>query len=203
VIEENLESKEAEDLNVEQEPMEASFDMTKLKGKSEKFSSIPDTTYNAKEVFGVDLDWEVPGYSDDHPSVPVIDHTYQFDPDTTAAILAGFAHDARVMVQGYHGTGKSTHIEQVAARLKWPTVRINLDGSVSREDFLGHEVTVIKEGKEMTEFREGMLPWAMKNATALIFDEYDAAPPELIGTPPNVGIPTKLEYPLIKLFICC
>lgn len=162
------------------EPMEASFDMTKLESKSAKMSSIPNVTYNAREVFGIDLDWEVPGFAEDHPSVPPVDKTYQFDPDTTAAILAGFAFEARVMVQGYHGTGKSTHIEQVAARLKWPTVRINLDGQVSREDFLGHEVMVIKEGKEMTEFREGLLPWSMKNPTALIFDEYDAAPPELM-----------------------
>ena len=162
------------------EPMDASFDVTKLQGKTAKTSSIPNVTYNAREVFGIDLDWDVPGFKEDHPNVPAIDPTYQFDPDTTAAILAGFAHEARVMVQGYHGTGKSTHIEQVAARLKWPTVRINLDGHVSKADFLGHEVAVIKEGKEMTEFREGMLPWAMKNATALIFDEYDAAPPELM-----------------------
>ena len=164
----------------EMEPMEASFDMTKLQAKDARTSSIPDVVYNVKEVFGIDLDWEVPGFKADHPSVPPIDPTYQFDPDTTAAILAGFAFEARVMVQGYHGTGKSTHIEQVAARLKWPTVRINLDGQLSRDDFLGHEVNVIKEGKEMTEFREGILPWSMKNPTALIFDEYDAAPPELM-----------------------
>ncbi len=164
----------------DREPMEASFDVTKLQGKNTKFSSIPNVTYSARDLFGIDLDWEVPGFRDDHPNVLALDPTYQFDPDTTAAILAGFAYEARVMVQGYHGTGKSTHVEQVAARLKWPTVRINLDGRVTRDDFLGHEVAVIKEGKEMTEFREGILPWAMKNATALIFDEYDAAPPELM-----------------------
>ncbi|MCB9991219.1 MAG: AAA family ATPase [Rhodospirillales bacterium] len=154
--------------------------MTKLQGSHAKMSSIPNVTYNAREVFGIDLDWDVPGFKEDHPAVPTVDPTYQFDPDTTAAILAGFAFEARVMVQGYHGTGKSTHIEQVAARLKWPTVRINLDGHVSRDDFLGREIMVVKEGKEMTEFREGILPWSMKNATALIFDEYDAAPPELM-----------------------
>lgn len=164
----------------ELEPMEASFDMTKLQAKEARTSSIPDVTYNARETFGIDLDWDVPGFKGDHPSVPPVDPTYQFDPDTTAAILAGFAYEARVMVQGYHGTGKSTHIEQVAARLKWPTVRVNLDGQVSRDDFLGREISVIKEGKEMTEFREGILPWSMKNPTALIFDEYDAAPPELM-----------------------
>lgn len=162
------------------EPLNASFDFTKLKSNTQKYSSIPDTLYSVRELFGIDTDWKVPGFEKDHPAVPPVDRTYQFDPDTTMAILAGFAHEARVMVQGYHGTGKSTHIEQVAARLKWPTVRINLDGQVTREDFLGREIAVIKEGKEMTEFKEGMLPWAMKNATALIFDEYDAAPPELM-----------------------
>lgn len=169
-----------EDDKREMEPMDASFDMTKLQGKSAKMSTIPNVTYNVRDTFGIDIDWEVPGFKEDHPNVPPVDTTYQFDPDTTMAILAGFAHEARVMVQGYHGTGKSTHIEQVAARLKWPTVRINLDGHVSKSDFLGHEVAVIKEGKEMTEFREGLLPWSMKNPTALIFDEYDAAPPELM-----------------------
>ncbi len=168
---------------IDKEPMEASFDMTKLKSNSGKYSSIPDVTYNVRDTFGIDIDWEVPGFSDDeHPGVPPIDRTYQFDPDTTLAILAGFAHEARVMVQGYHGTGKSSHIEQIAARLNWQTVRINLDGHLAREDFLGREILVVKEGKEMTEFKEGMLPWAMKNPTALIFDEYDAAPPELMMT---------------------
>jgi cobaltochelatase CobS len=166
----------------EREHTEASFDFTKVEAKNVKHSSIPDTTYNVKTTFGIETEWEVPGFKDDHPNVPPVDPTYQFDADTTLAILAGFAYDARVMVQGYHGTGKSSHIEQVSARLKWPTVRINLDGHVSRSDFLGHEVSVIKEGKEMTEFREGVLPWSMKHATALVFDEYDAAPPELMMT---------------------
>ncbi|MDE2336295.1 MAG: AAA family ATPase [Alphaproteobacteria bacterium] len=154
--------------------------MTKLKSSTQKYSSIPDTTYSVRALFGIDSDWQVPGFEKAHPAVPPVDPSYQFDPDTTLAILSGFAHDARVMVQGYHGAGKSTHIEQVAARLKWPTVRINLDGQVSRDDFFGREVNVVKEGKEMTEFKEGLLLWAMKNATALIFDEYDAAPPEVM-----------------------
>src|SRR5437870_5378128 len=119
-----------EDEKPDLEPMDASFNLTKLKASNQKFSSIPDASYSARELFGIDSDWTVPGYEKDHPAVPSIDKTYQFDPDATLAILAGFACEARVMVQGYHGTGKSTHIEQIAARLKWPTLRINLDGSI-------------------------------------------------------------------------
>ncbi|MCB1720922.1 MAG: cobaltochelatase subunit CobS, partial [Alphaproteobacteria bacterium] len=123
----------SEELNKDKESQAGiSFDITTIKTKEGKYTSIPDTTYNARETFGLDLDWEIPGFSEDNPNVPDIDPTYQFDHDTTMAILAGFAHNRRVMIQGYHGTGKSTHIEQVAARLNWPCVRINLDSHVSR-----------------------------------------------------------------------
>ncbi|MEY3136766.1 MAG: hypothetical protein RL580_498, partial [Pseudomonadota bacterium] len=112
--------------------------------------------------------------------VPDIDPAYHFDPETTLAILAGFAHDRRVMVQGYHGTGKSTHIEQVAARLNWPLVRINLDGHVSRIDLIGRDAIVLQEGRQITEFREGLLPWALQRPVALLFDEYDAGRPDVM-----------------------
>jgi cobaltochelatase CobS len=122
----------------------------------------------------------VPGFATDHPNIPDIDKTYRFDHDTTMAILAGFAHNRRVMVQGYHGTGKSTHIEQVAARLKWPCVRINLDSHVSRLDLLGKDMIVLKEGKQITEYKQGLLPWALQNPVALVFDEYDAGRPDVM-----------------------
>jgi cobaltochelatase CobS len=134
----------------------------------------PDTTYNAKELFGIDVDLQVPGFSEASDYVPAIDPDYQFDKDTTLAILAGFSHNRRVMIQGYHGTGKSTHIEQVAARLNWPTLRINLDSHVSRIDLIGKDAIVLRDGKQVTEFKEGLLPWALQNCVALIFDEYDA-----------------------------
>src|SRR3954465_4797455 len=123
-------------------------------------SLVPDHTVDARETFGVDFDTTAPALTTRAPPVPDLDEAYKFDPETTRAILAGFAHDRRVMVQGYHGTGKSTHIEQVAARLHWPLIRVNLDSHVSRIDLVGKDAIVLKDGKQITEFREGMLPWA-------------------------------------------
>lgn len=142
--------------------------------------SKPDITVSAREVFGVDFDMQVPAFSKRSEHVPQVDEAYRFDPETTRAILAGFAFNRRVMVQGYHGTGKSTHIEQVAARLNWPLVRINLDSHVSRIDLVGKDAIVLKEGKQVTEFREGLLPWALQNPVALVFDEYDAGRPDVM-----------------------
>jgi len=140
----------------------------------------PDHTVDAREAFGVDFDMKVPAFSERDPHVPDVDEAYKFDPETTRAILAGFAHDRRVMVQGYHGTGKSTHIEQVAARLNWPLIRVNLDSHVSRIDLVGKDAIVLKDGKQVTEFREGMLPWAIQRPIALVFDEYDAGRPDVM-----------------------
>ncbi len=134
----------------------------------------PDLMVNAREAFGIDSDLEVPAYSKGNDYVPDLDPTYVFDKDTTLAILAGFAHNRRVMIQGYHGTGKSTHIEQVAARLNWPCIRINLDSHISRIDLIGKDAIVLKDGKQVTEFKEGILPWALQHPCALVFDEYDA-----------------------------
>ena len=142
--------------------------------------AAPDTTVNAREVFGVDVDWQVPAFSKADPRVPDIDESYVFDPDSTLAILAGFAFDRRVMVQGYHGTGKSTHIEQVAARLNWPCIRINLDAHISRIDLVGRDAIVLRDGLQVTEFREGLLPWALQHPVALVFDEYDAGRPDVM-----------------------
>ena len=140
----------------------------------------PARNVSVRDAFGVDSDMMVPAFdtADDH--VPEIDPAYRFDPQTTLAICAGFAHDRRVMVQGYHGTGKSTHIEQVAARLNWPLVRVNLDSHVSRIDLVGKDAIVLKDGKQVTEFREGMLPWALQRPIALVFDEYDAGRPDVM-----------------------
>ena len=157
-----------------------SFSITQVKAKEGKYTSIPDRKYNVRETFGVDVDWEVPGFSEDTANVPEIDPTYRFDHDTTLAILSGFIHNRRVMVQGYHGTGKSTHIEQISARLNWPCVRINLDSHVSRVDLLGKDTITLKEGKQITEWKEGLLPWALQNPVALIFDEYDAGRPDVM-----------------------
>ena len=148
---------------------------------SEQFPIFaPDTTVSARKVFNVDFDMEVPAFSQKSEFVPEIDESYLFDGPTTQAILAGFAYDRRVMIQGYHGTGKSTHIEQVAARLNWPMVRINLDSHVSRMDLIGKDAIVLKDGKQITEFREGLLPWALQNPVALTFDEYDAGRPDVM-----------------------
>ena len=140
----------------------------------------PDKTVNARDVFGVDFDMELMAFSERSEYVPEIDEAYRFDDRTTQAICAGFAYDRRVMIQGYHGTGKSTHIEQVAARLNWPLVRINLDSHVSRIDLIGKDAIVLKDGKQITEFREGLLPWALQNPVALTFDEYDAGRPDVM-----------------------
>ena len=139
-----------------------------------------DITISVRQVFGIDTDWKVPGFSQTSEHVPDLDEAYHFDPQTTLAILAGFAHNRRVMIQGYHGTGKSTHIEQVAARLNWPCIRINLDSHISRIDLIGKDAIVLREGKQVTEFREGLLPWAVQNPTALCFDEYDAGRPDVM-----------------------
>jgi cobaltochelatase CobS len=140
----------------------------------------PDKEVGSRETFGVDFDMKVPAFSARDPHVPEIDPAYKFDPETTRAIVAGFAHDRRVMVQGYHGTGKSTHIEQVAAHLNWPLIRVNLDSHVSRIDLVGKDAIVLKDGKQVTEFREGMLPWAIQRPIALVFDEYDAGRPDVL-----------------------
>ncbi len=141
---------------------------------------LPDTTVSVRDVFNIDCDWEVPAYSARTEYVPELDPDYLFDGPTTRAILAGFAHNRRVMVSGYHGTGKSTHIEQVAARLNWPCVRINLDSHVSRLDLIGKDAITVKDGKQITEFRDGILPWAYQNNVALVFDEYDAGRPDVM-----------------------
>jgi cobaltochelatase CobS len=142
--------------------------------------SQPDTTVDVREVFGIDVDWQVPAFSQASEHVPETDGAYVFDPDTTLAILAGFAHNRRVMVQGYHGTGKSTHIEQVAARLNWPSIRVNLDAHISRIDLVGRDAIVLKDGLQVTEFKEGILPWALQHPVALTFDEYDAGRPDVM-----------------------
>src|ERR687892_1390896 len=137
-------------------------------------AGLPDMSVSVRQVFGIDTDLEVPAYSRPDEHVPDVDPDYLFNKDVTLAILAGFKHNRRVMIQGYHGTGKSTHIEQVAARLNWPCMRINLDSHVSRIDLIGKDAIVLRDGKQVTEFREGILPWALQNPTALVFDEYDA-----------------------------
>ncbi len=140
----------------------------------------PDQEVSVREVFGIDIDMKVPAFSEADERVPDLDGSYVFDPDTTLAILAGFAFNRRVMVQGYHGTGKSTHIEQVAARLNWPCIRINLDAHISRIDLIGRDAIVLRDGLQVTEFREGLLPWALQTPTALVFDEYDAGRPDVM-----------------------
>ena len=141
---------------------------------------LPDTTVSVREVFGFETDLEVPAFAERNEYVPDYDADYLFDKNTTLALLAGFAHNRRVMVQGYHGTGKSTHIEQVAARLNWPCVRVNLDSHVSRIDLVGKDAIVLRDGKQVTEFQEGILPWALQNPVALVFDEYDAGRPDVM-----------------------
>ena len=134
----------------------------------------PTEDISVREVFGIDSDMKIKGFAERTDRVPEIDSTYKFDPDTTLAILAGFGYNRRVMVQGYHGTGKSTHIEQVAARLNWPSVRVNLDSHISRIDLIGKDAIKLRDGVQVTEFHEGILPWALRNPTAIVFDEYDA-----------------------------
>jgi cobaltochelatase CobS len=140
----------------------------------------PDIKLDVRQTFDIDIDLKVPSFSNGNEYVPEIDSAYKFDKDTTLAILAGFSHNRRVMIQGYHGSGKSTHIEQVAARLNWPCVRVNLDSHISRIDLLGKDAIVLQEGKQITEFREGILPWALQTPTALVFDEYDAGRPDVM-----------------------
>ncbi len=140
----------------------------------------PDIKLSIKQTFGIDSDMEVEAFSKKTDYVPDIDKTYKFDKDTTLAILSGFSFNKRVLVQGYHGTGKSTHIEQIAARLNWPCIRINLDSHVSRIDLIGKDSIVIKDGKQVTEFKEGILPWSIQNPVALVFDEYDAGRPDVM-----------------------
>ncbi|MCW8970722.1 MAG: AAA family ATPase, partial [Rhodospirillales bacterium] len=155
--------------------------MTSIDSASSTFPlDAPDITVSARQIFGIDTDMEIPAFSKGDDHVPRIDDTYLFDRDTTMAILAGFAHNRRVLIQGYHGTGKSTHIEQVAARLNWPCVRINLDSHISRIDLIGKDAIVLRDGQQITEFKEGVLPWAIQHPTALVFDEYDAGRPDVM-----------------------
>ena len=140
----------------------------------------PDIKLSVKQTFGIDSEIEVEAFSKKNDYVPEIDKNYIFDRDTTLAILSGFSFNKRVLVQGYHGTGKSTHIEQVAARLNWPCIRINLDSHVSRIDLIGKDAITIKDGKQITEFKEGILPWSIQNPIALVFDEYDAGRPDVM-----------------------
>ena len=142
--------------------------------------NLPDLNLSVNQVFGLETDMTVPAFSQTSEHVPPVDEAYCFDRDTTLAILAGFSFNRKVLVQGYHGTGKSTHIEQVAARLNWPCIRINLDGHISRIDLIGKDAIVIRDGKQVTEFREGLLPWALQTPTALVFDEYDAGRPDVM-----------------------
>ena len=153
--------------------------MTSL-NKNIVFEQVPNIKINTKEVFGVECEFIVQGFNKKNDYVPKIDENYKFDPVTTKSILAGFSNDRRVLIQGYHGTGKSTHIEQVAARLNWPCVRVNLDSHISRIDLIGKDVIVLKEGKQITEFQDGILPWAYQNPVAIVFDEYDAGRPDVM-----------------------
>ena len=140
----------------------------------------PTEEISVRDTFGIDTNMVVKGFAERTDRVPELDTTYKFDPDTTLAILAGFAHNRRLMIQGYHGTGKSTHIEQVAARLNWAVVRVNLDSHISRIDLIGKDAIKLRDGKQVTEFHEGILPWALRNAVAIVFDEYDAGRPDVM-----------------------
>jgi cobaltochelatase CobS len=147
---------------------------------SQQFVQKPDIKLSVKQSFGFESDMQVSAFSKKNEYVPRIDADYKFDKDTTLAILAGFSFNKRVLIQGYHGTGKSTHIEQVAARLNWPCIRVNLDSHVSRIDLIGKDAIVLKDGKQITEFKEGLLPWSIQNPVALVFDEYDAGRPDVM-----------------------
>ena len=147
---------------------------------TKKDNGIPNNEIDVRKTFDIDVDLKVMAYKEANEYVPTIDTSYKFDKNTTLAILAGFTHNRRVMIQGYHGSGKSTHIEQVAARLNWPCVRVNLDSHISRIDLLGKDAITLKDGKQITEFKEGILPWALQTPTALVFDEYDAGRPDVM-----------------------
>ena len=147
---------------------------------SQQLLQKPDIKISVKQTFGFESDMQAGGFSKKNEYVPKIDPDYKFDKDTTLAILAGFSFNKRVLIQGYHGTGKSTHIEQVAARLNWPCVRVNLDSHISRIDLIGKDAIVLKDGKQITEFKEGILPWSIQNPIALVFDEYDAGRPDVM-----------------------
>lgn len=142
--------------------------------------SLPDREFDVRKTFNIDLDMKVTGFSAKTSLVPDLDPNYCFDRDTTFAILAGFKYNRRVMIQGFHGTGKSSHIEQIAARLNWPCIRINLDSHISRIDLIGKDAIVLQDGKQITQFQEGLLPWALEHPCALIFDEYDAGRPDVM-----------------------
>ena len=143
-------------------------------------NGIPNLEIDVRKTFDIDVDMKVTGFKEPNEYVPTLDESYKFDKNTTLAILAGFSHNRRVMIQGYHGSGKSTHIEQVAARLNWPCIRVNLDSHISRIDLLGKDAITLKDGKQITEFKEGILPWALQTPTALVFDEYDAGRPDVM-----------------------
>ena len=147
---------------------------------SQQFIEKPDIKLSVKQTFGFESDMQINAFSKNNEYVPKIDADYKFDKDTTLSILAGFSFNKRVLIQGYHGTGKSTHIEQVAARLNWPCIRVNLDSHVSRIDLIGKDAIVLKDGKQITEFKEGILPWSIQNPVALVFDEYDAGRPDVM-----------------------
>ncbi len=157
-----------------------SIENTQPDSRADTIMAEPDKMVKVRDLFGIDSDMEVPAFSEADERVPDRDESYVFDPDTTIAIAAGFAFNRRVMIQGYHGTGKSTHIEQVASRLNWPCIRINLDSHISRIDLVGRDAIVLRDGQQVTEFREGLLPWALQTPTALVFDEYDAGRPDVM-----------------------
>ena len=140
----------------------------------------PDIKISVNQIFGIDTEMKIDGFSKKNEYVPEVDSNYKFDRDTTLAIIAGFAFNKRVLIQGYHGTGKSTHVEQVAARLNWPCIRVNLDSHISRIDLIGKDAIVLKDSKQITEFKEGILPWSIQNPVALVFDEYDAGRPDVM-----------------------
>ena len=147
---------------------------------TEERTYVPDIKISAKQVFGIKSDIRIPAFSKSNPLVPKIDKNYFFDNDTTLAILTGFSKNKKILIQGYHGTGKSTHIEQVASRLNWPCLRINLDSHISRGDLIGKDIIKIEKGKQITDFKDGMLPWSIKRPAALVFDEYDAGRPDVM-----------------------
>ena len=151
-----------------------------INNKNINFETSPTEEINTKNVFGISCPFKIFGFKNTNNYVPIIDKNYKFDPNTTRSILAGFSNNRRVLIQGYHGTGKSTHIEQVAARLNWPCVRINLDSHISRIDLIGKDAIILKDGKQITEFQDGILPWAYQNPVALVFDEYDAGRPDVM-----------------------